>query len=216
MAGARYADSLRAEPPGHSLLDSRRPCIVVLAVEDQDRRSAEVREFCRTIRAGKKVPAHNDQPGWAVAQHALVQERHDLRRNSVGPGLRLQVLVPEHLDGGPQSIGRTVRSVAAVGRLERREHAAEQLSALAGEAPRAGAEQGQRQDRRLFRERRLSCDEPAEGVPEQVHALAVGRDDVGDHGDVGGKLAGRVAAWVESALALILPAHVDRDHTAAR
>ncbi len=185
MAGARYADSLRAEPPGHSLLDSRRPCIVVLAVEDQDRRSAEVREFCRTIRAGEKVPAHNDQPGWAVAQHALLQERDDLRRNSVGPGLRLQVLVPEHLDGGAQSIGRTVRSVA-VGRLERREHAAEQLSALAGEAPRPGAEQGQRQDRRLLRERRLSCDEPAEGVPEQVYALAIGRDHVGDRGDVGG------------------------------
>src|SRR5258708_25607028 len=53
-------------------------------------------------------------------------------------------------------------------------------------------------------------------MPERVHAWAVGCDGGGDGRDVGGELAGRVAARVRSTLALMLPAHVDRDHTAVR
>src|SRR5258707_6698576 len=73
VASARYADSLRAEPPGHSLLDSRRPGIVVLPVEDQDRRPAEGPEFCRAVRAGPEVPGHYDQARLGGAPHAPVQ-----------------------------------------------------------------------------------------------------------------------------------------------
>ncbi len=132
VTGARYADPLRAEPPRHPLLDGRPPGVIVLPVEDQDRRSAEVGEFCRPIWAGKEVPGHDDQPGWAIAQHALVQERDDLPGNAVGPGLRLQVLVPEHPDGGAHSIGGIAGNVGAAGLLQHREHAPEQLGALAG------------------------------------------------------------------------------------
>ena len=142
VARARYADALRAEPPGHAVLDSRRPRIVILPVEHQDRRAAEVRKLRRAVRAAEEVPAHDHQPGWAVAQHARVQERDDLLRNAVGPGLRLQVIVPELPHGGAQLAGGTA------GCLQRRQHAAEQLSALAGEARGPGAEQGQRQNRR--------------------------------------------------------------------
>ncbi len=112
VTGARYADPVRAKPPGHALLDGRAPCVVVLPVEDQERRPAEVRELRRAIRAGQQVLSHGHQPGGAVAHHPLVQERNQVLGNPVCPGLGAQVLVPDLGDRGPQPV---IRRKAVVG-----------------------------------------------------------------------------------------------------
>ena len=221
VTGARYADPVRAEPPGHALLDGRAPCVVVLPVDDQDGRPAEVRELCRAIRAGQQVLAHGHEPGGAVAHHPLVQERDQVLGNPVRPGLGGQVLVPDPGDRGPQPLIRRkavagcVAAVLAARGVHHRQHAAQHVGTLAGEATGPGAEQGERGDPGRPRQRHLARDEPAQGVPDQVQALAVAGEDADDRGDVGGQLTGRVAARARGALALVLPAHVHGDHPAA-
>jgi len=207
---ARYADPVRAKPPGHALLDGRAPGVVVLPVQDQDGQPAEVRELRRAIRAGQQVLAHGHKPGGAVAHHPPVQERDQVLGNPVCPGLGSQVLVPDPGDRGPQPVIRrkAVIGCAAVARRtgavfragpasragtvlavrggHHRQHAAQHFGTLASDAAGPGSEQGKRGDPGRPRQRHLPRDEPAQGVPDQVQALAVAGDGTDDRGDVGG------------------------------
>jgi len=94
----RDADALRTKPPGHPVLRGRRPGIVVLAVQDQDRRAAEVGKCRDLVGAAEQVLAHGDQALGGVAQHALAQERDNRRGYPVGDGLRPQLGFPEFDD----------------------------------------------------------------------------------------------------------------------
>ena len=193
VPGARYADPVGAKPPGHQFLDGRRPRVVVLAVEDQDRRPVKIRELRRTVRAGEQIPAHGHQAGRAVAHHPLVQEGDHVAR-AVGPGLLASGARPRCSRQICATVGPRRRPVAS--RVHHGQHAAQHLGALAGDAAGSGAEQGERDDPCRPRQRRLPRDQPAEGVPDQVQALAVPGDDFGDRRDVGGKLIGRVGLGV--------------------
>ena len=79
--------------------------IVVLAVDDQHRSGRPGRAgSARPSGPGRssRLPGHEDQAVRVVAEHPLGQERHDRARDPGRDGLRLQVLLPDVGDPGPQ------------------------------------------------------------------------------------------------------------------
>jgi len=150
----RDAYPLCPEPARHPVLRRRRPGIVVLAVQDQDRRSGKPGELGGLVGAAQQVFSHHEQALGGVAQHALAQERDDGRWHAIGDGLRLELGLPQLAD----SLGPARRP----GLRELGEHRPRRGSPLAAETAWPGAEQGERADRCRPGEHSLPRDEPAE------------------------------------------------------
>jgi hypothetical protein len=121
--------------------------------------------YCR-----QQVGGHGGHSGGAVGEHSLAKESDDRGGHPVRDRLWLKDSVPDLRD--------LALEVMRGGTVEEVEHRAQLFGARAGEGGRPGAHQGQR-DRGAAANYRLTGDEAAEGVAEQVGrrgSLSDGRD----------------------------------------
>src|SRR5262249_42960094 len=127
VSGARNADALGAEPPGHYVLHLGRPGIVVLAVADQLRQLLECGQLRRPVWTVEQVPGHLSEAKRAAEQRSLGQEVDDLGRSAVCLGLRLQLAVPDLVDHGCEQLD------VIAGMFEETQQVTQRLGALAAD-----------------------------------------------------------------------------------
>jgi hypothetical protein len=197
--GGRDADPHGVQPLRHILLSGRRPGVVVLAVQHQDREIPGLGQLVGLIRHAEQLQAHLHEPRRAGTQHPVPQELDDWPGRAGGPGLGLQVALPDsaHL------LRRDVGSQYG-------EHAAQFGRAVADE--RSGTRAHQREGAGLVvLQDGLDGHQAAERVAEQMQGAGGGHERC----DIRAERPDVVIRRVVGAGRLVLAALVDGDHLAA-
>jgi site-specific DNA-cytosine methylase len=201
VPGPGDAGAPRVQAQRHVGLPGRRPRVVFLAVK-HERRDVPAGEVAGLVRGGEQVGGHGGEAGRVVGEHALPEELHDRDWHAVRDRLRFEGAMPY--------LGHAVAAGLGGGGVEHVEHEPQLIRAGTGQRRRARAHQGQRPRGVGTVQHRLTRDQAAERVTEQVHR---GRRPRQRH-DVLPEFAGLVGAGRVRALCLILAAHVHRDDPA--
>jgi len=120
VGGARDADAFCAQALGHQVLNVRRPCVVVLAVADQDRERGDLSQFGGAIGAVEQVPGHRGKSERAAAQRALPEELDDLGWRAFRFRLGTHLAVPDVGDHVAELIDIVARRLEVVEQVAQR------------------------------------------------------------------------------------------------